>query len=116
MPHRPATQPGSKMTTATAVLKSVPAPWRVRRNQVGGAERQLQQLDQHSDDFTVKMLAYGVLYADSTGRTTGTVSMALRRATPWQAAQLIAAMRRDGLQVTAEVPRWLNPNALAWLA
>lgn len=104
------------MTTATAVLSTVPAPWRVKRNQAGGAERQLQQLDQHSDDFTVKLLAYGVLWADSTGRATGKVSLALRRATPWQAAQLMAAMLRDGLQVTAEVPRWLNANALAWLA
>ena len=104
------------MTTATAVLKTVPPSWRVKRNQAGGAERQLQQLDQHSADTTVRLLAYGVLWADWTGRTTGTVSMALRRATPWQASQLVAAMLSDGLNVAGEVPRWLNANALFWLA
>lgn len=104
------------MTTATAVLSTVPALWRVKRNQAGCAERQLLHFDEHSDDFTVKLLAYGVLWADSTGRITGTISMALRRATPWQAARLIAAMIGDGLEVAGDVPRWLNANALAWLA
>lgn len=114
--HRPATQPVLNMTTATAVLSTVPASFRVKRNEIGGAERQLRYLDQQSADFTVKQLAYGVLYADSTGRATGSVSIALRRATAWQAAQLVAAMRKDGIELIADVSRWLNANALAVLA
>lgn len=104
------------MTTATAILGNIPASFRCKRQQAGRAEQQLRNLDQQAADFTVKQLAYGVLYADSTGRTTGTVSMALRRATPWQAAQLIAAMIKEGLSVPAEVPAWLNAKALAILA
>jgi predicted AAA+ superfamily ATPase len=104
------------MTTATAVLASVPASYRVKRNEIGGAERQLRYLDQQSADFAVKQLAYGVLYADSTGRTTGSVSMALRRSTAWQAAQLVVAMRKDGVELIADVSRWLNANALAVLS
>jgi hypothetical protein len=104
------------MTTATSVLASVPASYRVKRNEIGGAELQLRHLDQQSADFVVKQLAYGVLYADSTGRTIGSVSMALRRGTAWQAAQLVAAMRKDGVELIADVSRWLNANALAVLA
>lgn len=103
------------MTTATAVLATVPASYRCKRNASGGLEKQLQNLDQKSCDSTVQMLAYGMLWADQTGRISGTISMALRRATPWQAAQLIAAMVRDGLEVSAPVPRWLNANALQLL-
>jgi hypothetical protein len=100
------------MTTATAVLATIPGSYRCKRQAVGGAEQQIANLERQSSDFTVKQLAYGVLYADSTGRTTGSVSMALRRATPWQAAQLLAAMRKDGIEVIADVSRWLNANAL----
>ena len=42
--------------------------------------------------------------------------MALRRATPWQAAQLVAAMARDGINMVCEVPAWMNSKALAVLA
>lgn len=104
------------MTTATAVLATIPASFRCNRQRAGWAEQQLRRLDQQSDNFAVRTLAYGVLYADSTGRTTGTVSMALRRATPWQAAQLIAAMSKDGLSLSSEVAAWLNSKALAVLA
>jgi len=104
------------MITATAVLGSIPASYRCKRGQIGWAEQQLRNLEQQAVDFTIKQLAYGVLYADSTGRTTGTVSMALRRATPWQAAQLIAAMAKDGINLIAEVPSWLNQKALTVLA
>lgn len=104
------------MTTATAVLGNIPASYRCKRGLSGWAEQQLINLEQQAADFTVKQLAYGVLYADSTGRTTGTVSMALRNATPWQAAQLIAAMLKDGVTLVAEVPRWLNCKALDVLA
>lgn len=104
------------MTTATAVLATIPASYRVKRHQAGGAEQQLRNLDLQASEFNLKQLAYGVLYADSTGRTTGNVSMALRRATPWQAAQLVAAMSRDGLTLVSEVPAWMNGKALAVLA
>jgi hypothetical protein len=104
------------MTTATAVLSTIPASYRGKRQQAGGAEQQLRNLDLQASDFSIKQLAYGVLYADSTGRTTGTISMALRRATPWQAAQLVAAMARDGITMVCEVPAWMNSKALAVLA
>lgn len=104
------------MTTATAILGSVPASYRCKRAQIGWAEQQLRNLEQQSADFMVKQLAYGVLWADGTGRTTGTVSMALRRATPWQAAQLIAAMAKAGVTLIGEVPAWLNHKALEVLA
>ena len=104
------------MTTATAVLATLPASYRVKRHQAGGGEQQLRYLDQKAADFAVKQLAYGVLYADSTGRTIGSVSMALRRSTPWQVAQLVAAMRKDGIELIADVSRWLNANALVVLA
>ena len=42
--------------------------------------------------------------------------MALRQATPWQAAQLMVAMIADGLEVPAQVPSWLNQKAAALLA
>lgn len=104
------------MKTATAVLATVPAIARMPRKQAERGLTQLGFLANISTDSTVQQLCQGVFYADHTGRTTGTVSMALRRATPWQAAQLIAAMLRDGLQVQAQVPAWLNANALGLLA
>ena len=100
------------MATATAILASIPASYRCNRRRVGWAEQQLRNLEQHSQDFMVKQLAYGVLYADITYRTTGTVSMAIRRATPWQAAQLIAAMRKDEVDRISDVPTWLNSKAM----
>jgi len=98
--------------TPTAILSTVPTSARNKRTRIGFAEDQLRNLDQQSTDFSVRQLAYGVLWADSTGRTTGTVSMALRRATPWQAAQLIAAMIRDGVTTIGEVPAWMNRNGV----
>ena len=104
------------MATATSVMSTLPIHLRGKRQEIGGAQQQLINLDRNSSNMNVKQLAYGVLYADSTGRTTGTVSMALRRATPWQAAQLIAAMTRDELETISQVPAWMNSKALTVLA
>jgi hypothetical protein len=104
------------MQTATAVLSTLSTLERLPRKQAELANSQLVILGDFSSDFTVKLLAQGVRYADSTGRIGGTLSMALRRATPWQAAQLVAAMLRDGLSLQSEVPAWLNANGLALLA
>lgn len=104
------------MKTATAVLATISNAYRGRRHQAGDSERVLQNLAQYSSDFTVKMLAQGVLYADATGRTTGTLAMALRKATPWQAACLVSAMAKAGLTLQCEVAAWLNRNAMAILA
>lgn len=101
--------------TATAVLRELPASLRIPREQLFAAEHQLRRIADHGYDFTLRLLAQGVLWSDVTGRTTGTVAMALRRATPWQAAQLLAAMANDGLALQAEVPAWLNANALTVL-
>jgi hypothetical protein len=108
--------PASKMKTATSVLATVPASFRNKRQQPGAAEQQLRNLEQATSDFDLKQLAYGVLYSDSTGRISGTISMALRRATPWNAAKLIAAMANDGLTLVSEVPYWMNANALSVLS
>jgi len=104
------------MTTTTAVLSTIPALARMPRKEAERGMTQLGFLGNISSDFTVSLLAQGVFYADTTGRTTGTVAMALRRSTPWQAAQLIAAMLRDGLTLQCEVPAWLNEHALEVLA
>lgn len=100
------------MTTATAVLSTIPAIARMPRKQAERGLTQLGFLGNISTDYTVQQLAQGVFYADYTCRTTGTVSMALRRATPWQAAQLIAGMLRDGLGLQSEVAAWLNQHAM----
>ena len=107
----PAPSPALKMKTATSVLASIPAPFRNKRQQPGGAEQQLRNLEQATSDFDIKQLAYGVLYSDSTGRVSGTISMALRRATPWNAALLVAAMANNGLTLVSEVPYWINSNS-----
>jgi len=104
------------MKTATAVLATIPAQARITRKAAGEGAKQLDWLAQFSTDFTMKMLAQGVLYADATGRTTGTLAMALRKATPWQAAQLVAAMAEAGLTLQCEAAAWLNLNAMAILA
>jgi len=103
------------MRNATAIFNSLPAAVCPKRHQAGAADTLLSMLVQYSNSFKTSNLAYGIRYADETGRTTGTVSMALRRATPWQVAQLIVAMAADGVDVVAQVPAWLNQNAAAAL-
>ena len=104
------------MQTATAVLNTLPASFRMKRQSAGDFNRQMAHISNHSASTSLRQLAYGVQWADGTGRTTGTVSMALRQATPWQAAQLMVAMIADGLEVPAQVPSWLNQKAAALLA
>jgi hypothetical protein len=105
------------MKTATAVVQTLESKAdRLFLHRAERAQDMLQALGQRSTDFTVSWLAQGALWADATGRTTGTVSLALRKATKFQAARLIHAMLADGLTVQAEVPAWLNANALAILA
>lgn len=100
------------MKNPTAVLATIPAYLRLHRKAAGMGMTQIKWLGNHSDTMLVALLAQGIAYADDTGRTTGTVSMALRRATPWQAAQLVVAMIRDSVDLIGQVPAWLNANAL----
>ena len=104
------------MKNATAVLATIPASYRLARKAEGRGMDQMDYLANRSEAILVSLLAQGVMYADSTGRTTGTVSLALRKATPWQAAQLLVAMAADGVDLIHQVPAWLNRNALAALA
>lgn len=104
------------MKTATAILATIPASYRLSRKADGRGMDQIDFLANRSESILVALLAQGVMYADSTGRTTGTVSLALRKATPWQAAQLLVAMARDGVELIHQVPAWLNANAVAALA
>lgn len=95
--------------TPTAISAIIPSGQRLKRAQEWSGERQLQLLDQHADT-AIQMLVYGILWAHQTGRISGTRSMTLRRATPWQVCQLVSRMVVDGLTVPAEVPAWLNAN------
>ena len=104
------------MTTATAVLATVEPRQRLPRKWVGQAGGQTVILGDFSSDFRIRLLAQGILWADGTGRTNGTFSIALRNATPWQAARLVAAMAADGLELQSEVPAWLNENGLRVLS
>lgn len=104
------------MKTATAILATIPASYRLSRKADGRGMDQIDFLANRSESILVALLAQGVIYADSTGRTTGTVTLALRKATPWQAAQLLVAMSRDGVELISQVPAWLNANAVAALA
>ena len=113
---QPGATPDHPMKTATAVLATLATVSRLPRKQAGMGNSQLVIFGDFSSDMTIRLLAQGVRYADDTGRIGGTLSLALRRATPWQAAQLVAAMLRDGLTLTAQVPAWLNQNGLALLA
>jgi hypothetical protein len=102
--------------TTTSIFTTVPQPIRPKRHQSGNAERMLQLLRDHSSDGTLQQLAYGVIWADHTCRTTGTISMAIRRATAWQVARMIGAMVADGVSTAAAVPAWLNSRGLDSLA
>lgn len=104
------------MTTATAVLKTVPAASRLPRTQARQGNGQLAILGDFSDNILVSLLAQGVRWADDSCRIGGTLSMALRNTTPWQAAQLIAAMQNDGVELMGQVPGWLNRNGLRVLS
>jgi hypothetical protein len=101
--------------TPTAVLSTVDSAGRYRRHDKSAGTAQLTRLANFSENWDVKILAQGVFFADDSGRTTGTVSIALRNATPWQIATLIAKMVNDGLKTQSEVPYWLNHNALSVL-
>jgi hypothetical protein len=107
------------MTTATSVLESLPEALRPSADElveIGSGVRILERLDEYADDYDVRTLAYGVLYSDSTGRTFGTLSMALRRTTAWSVAALLAAMQTAGVERVCDVPRWLNENAMRVLS
>lgn len=101
--------------TPSAVMAQLPAGMRPKRHQIGGGTGFLQLLDTYAAQLDTRVLAYGILWADQTGRIGGTLSMALRKATPWQMAQLVAGMANDGLDVISPVPAWLNKQALAIL-
>lgn len=96
--------------TPTNVLRTLPKHLCYNRNMPGKCNQQLRELASNQEDSTVNALAYGVLWADNSGRIGGTLSLALRDATPWQAAQLISTMVRDGVKTSAEVPYWLNQH------
>lgn len=102
--------------TPTAVLSTVDREGRYPRHAQNMGTTQLTRLANFSDNWDVKTLAEGVFYADDSGRTTGTVSMALRYSTPWQVATLIAKMIDAGLTRQNEVAGWLNREALTVLS
>lgn len=112
---QPGATPDHPVKTATAVLATIPSSLRLPRKAAGQGWMQLDWLANRSDTILVALLAQGVMYAEQTGRTTGTVSMALRRCTPWQAAQLLVAMAADGVDLIHQVPAWLNRHALTVL-
>ena len=102
--------------TATAVLKTVPAINRLPRKWVGQGNAQMAMLGDFSDDILVSLLAQGVRWSDDSCRIGGTLSLALRNSTPWQAARLVAAMIDDGVELMGQVPGWLNRNGLRFFS
>ena len=103
------------MNTATSIFLQLPAGIRPKRSQPAAGSHFLQLLDGYAANSTVKSLAWGILWADQSGRTFGTLSIELRKATPWQAARLLAALLNDGIERQNEVPGWLNAKALSIL-
>lgn len=101
--------------THSSILDTLPASYRLDPNSVGEAITQIRYLANYSDSLGVRLLAQGVEWADISARTTGTVSMALRKATPHQAVSLIVAMAEAGLELPAQVPSWLNQNGATLL-
>lgn len=85
---------------------------RILLHNEGRGDQMLLALSERSSNATVRLLALGVLWADGSGRTTGTVSLALRRATRFQMARLVYEMLRDGLCLQSQVPYWLNSQPI----
>ena len=59
-------------------------------------------------DSTQVCIAQGIRWADEECRVSGTLSMALRRATAQQAADLVDLLIRYGAKVPNDVPRIMN--------
>lgn len=62
-----------------------------------------------------QLLAYGVCYAENTCRISGTMAVALRRAPAVAGHGLLTDLLAAGLEVPADVPRWLNQHSAAVL-
>lgn len=99
--------------TPTAVLRSLaqggPATYKARR-QAGAGVATLQALANLSTDWGIRLRAQGILWAESTCRVSGTFAVTLRKATPWQVANLLLALAGGGCEVIADVSRWINAN------
>lgn len=70
----------------------------------------LQSIPFVDPDFTRRMLADGILWADQSCRISGTLSLAIRRCDKQSTDAILAMMIADNCTTMADACRWLNAN------
>ena len=70
----------------------------------------LQSIPFVDPDFTRRMLADGILWADQSCRISGTLSLALRRCDKQSIDAILAMMIADNCTTMADACHWLNAN------
>ncbi len=60
--------------------------------------------------FNIATIAQGILRADATGRTDGSMSLALRKMKPADVIDLVVKAESDGVTTENEVSAWLWSN------
>ena len=70
----------------------------------------LQSIPFVHPNFTVRMLAEGIMWADQSCRISGTLSLAIRNASNEQIDAILDRMLADGCATMADACRWLNAN------
>lgn len=68
----------------------------------------LQEIARNGEDFTIRWVAQGILWADDSCRICGTLSLAIRNATPAGGERLLIYLLASGVDTQAEAPRFLN--------
>ncbi len=70
----------------------------------------LQSIATNDPDFTRRMLADGIMWADQSCRISGTLSLAIRNASNEQVDSILNQMRFYRCTTMADACRWLNDN------
>lgn len=70
----------------------------------------LQSIPFVHPDFTRRMLADGILWADQSCRISGTLSLAIRNASNKKIDSILDRMIADGCTTMADACRWLNAH------
>ena len=70
----------------------------------------LQSIPFVHPDFTRRMLADGIMWADQSCRISGTLSLAIRNASKEQIDAILDQMLADGCNTMADACRWLNAH------
>ena len=69
-----------------------------------------QSIAASDPDFTRRMLADGILWADQSCRISGTLSLAIRRCDRQSIDAILAMMIADNCTTMADACHWLNAN------